>query len=136
PDQVAQAIESAISTIETSAVKIGGSVMTFIQGVTSTVISIVLIPFFFIFILKDHEKFAPRVYGWFSGNFHEWLKQTLTDIDEVLRSYIQGQMIISSILAILLFIGYYFVGLEYALLLAVFALFMNEIGRASCRERV
>lgn len=127
PDQVAQAIESAISTIETSVGKIGGGVMTFIQSVTSAVISIVLIPFFFIFILKDHEKFAPRVYGWFSGNFREWLKQTLTDIDEVLRSYIQGQMIISSILATLLFIGYYFVGLEYALLLAIFALFMNII---------
>lgn len=127
PEQVAQAIESAISTIERSAGKIGGGVMTFIQSVTSAVISIVLIPFFFIFILKDHEKFAPRVYGWFSGNLRAWLKQTLTDMDEVLRSYIQGQMIISSILAILLFIGYYFVGLEYALLLAVFALFMNII---------
>src|SRR5699024_2790155 len=127
PDQVSQAIESAWSTIESSAGKIGGGVMTFIQSVTSAVISIVLIPFFFIFILKDHEKFAPRVYGWFSGNFRAWLKQTLTDIDEVLRSYIQGQMIISSILATLLFIGYYFVGLEYALLLSVFALFMNVI---------
>lgn len=127
PEQVGQAIEKALGTIESSAGKIGTGLIIFLQSVASAVISLILVPFFFIFMLKDHEKFAPRVYGWFSGSFHDWLKQTLSDINQVLRSYIQGQMIISILLAILLFIGYFLIGLEYALLLAVFALFMNII---------
>lgn len=54
-------------------------------------------------------------------------QKTLHDIDTVLRSYIQGQLLISFLLAVLLFIGYLSIGLEYALLLAIFGLFMNLI---------
>ena len=78
-------------------------------------------------MLKDHEKFAPFIYNFFSGKRREWIKKTLHDIDTVLRSYIQGQLLISFLLAILLFIGYLIIGLEYALLLVIFALFMNVI---------
>lgn len=127
PDQIKQSLISGIETIESSAGKIGSGVLNVLQGVTSAMLTLVLVPFFFIFILKDHEKFAPQVYGWFSGSFRAWLEKTLADIDEVLRSYIQGQMIISALLATLLLIGYSIVGLEYALLLSVFALFMNII---------
>ncbi len=88
---------------------------------------LVLVPFFFIFMLKDHEKLAPFVYGFFTGKQRVWVKKTLSDIDNVLRSYIQGQLLISFLLAILLFIGYSVIGLKYALLLAIFGLFMNLI---------
>ena len=54
-------------------------------------------------------------------------KKRLNDIDTVLRSYIQGQLLISFLLAILLFTGYLIIGLEYALLLAIFGFFMNLI---------
>ena len=56
---------------------------------------LVLVPFFFIFMLKDHEKFAPFIYNFFSGEQREWVRKTLHDIDHVLRSYIQGQMLVS-----------------------------------------
>lgn len=127
PDQVKDALQNGISTIQSSANKIGGSIIHFIQSVTSAIVSLILVPFFFIFMLKDHEKFAPRIYGIFKRNLRSWIKQTLADVNDVLKSYIQGQMIISSLLATLLFIGYFLVGLEYALLLAIFALFMNVI---------
>src|SRR5699024_619508 len=95
PEQIKNALESAIGTIESSAGKISSELVRFLQGIASAVISLVLVPFFFIFMLKDHEKLAPRIYGWFSGGFREWLKKTLSDINKVLKSYIQGQMIIS-----------------------------------------
>src|SRR5699024_1104412 len=44
-----------------------------------------------------------------------------------LRAFIQGQMLVSFILCIILYIGYAIIGLDYALLLAIFALFMNLI---------
>ena len=65
--------------------------------------------------------------GFFTGKQRVWVKKTLSDIDNVLRSYIQGQLLISFLLAILLLIGYYAIGLKYALLLAIFGLFMNLI---------
>ena len=53
--------------------------------------------------------------------------KTLEDIDHILRSYIQGQLLISAILATIILIGYSIIGLQYALLLAILALFMNII---------
>ena len=45
----------------------------------------------------------------------------------MLNLYIRGQLLISTILATLLYIGYLIIDLNFALLLSVFALFMNVI---------
>jgi Predicted permease len=63
----------------------------------------------------------------FSGTFKQFLIELLYDIDRTLRSFIQGQMLVSFILCIILYIGYTIIGLDYALLLAIFALFMNIV---------
>ncbi|SIT87280.1 AI-2E family transporter [Edaphobacillus lindanitolerans] len=127
PEQARSAIDSALDSVEASAVKFGKWSIQFIQSLIQAVVLLILVPFFFIFMLKDHEKFAPRIYNLFHGKRREWVKNTLYDIDQVLRSYIQGQLLISTILATLIFVGYLIVGLDYALLLAIFALLMNVI---------
>lgn len=98
-----------------------------ISGTFQGVLIAILSPFFLFFMLKDHEKFMPAVTRIFSGQTKNWIEKTLKDIDEVLRLYIQGQILISFILAMMLYIGYLILGLNFALLLAVFAFFMNVI---------
>ncbi|MCM3744454.1 AI-2E family transporter [Sporosarcina luteola] len=127
PPSLQGSIDSATDTIQAMAVNFGKWIVQFLQSFFQAIFLLVLVPFFFIFMLKDHEKFAPIIYDLFSGERREWVKKTLSDIDNVLRSYIQGQFLISTILAALIFIGYLILGLEYALLLAIFALFMNLI---------
>lgn len=127
PLELQEAIESATNSVQSIAVQFGMWIVQFLQSFFQAIIFLVLVPFFFIFMLKDHEKFAPFIYKFFSGTRREWIKKTIADIDAVLRSYIQGQFLISAILALLLLIGYSIIGLEYALLLAIFALFMNLI---------
>src|SRR5690625_5119654 len=78
-------------------------------------------------MLKDHEKFLPFISSFFSGKKKDWVVKTIRDIDDDLSLYIQGQILIAFILAILLFIGYSIIDLNIALLLSVFALFMNVI---------
>ncbi len=127
PPKFEESIDSAADSLQSVAVNFGKWVVQFLQSFLQAMFLLVLVPFFFIFMLKDHEKFAPFIYNFFSGKRREWIKKTLHDIDTVLRSYIQGQLLISFLLAILLFIGYLVIGLEYALLLAIFGLFMNLI---------
>lgn len=127
PEQVSNSLENAFDTLKSTAGKFGGWMIQFIQSVVQAVVSLILVPFFFIFMLKDHEKFAPLIYNLFHGRRKIWVKKTLEDVDQVLRSYIQGQLLISFILAILILIGYLIIGLDYAILLAIFALFMNVI---------
>lgn len=127
PEQLQNSIDSAANSAQSIAVKFGKWVVQFLQSFFQAIFLLVLVPFFFIFMLKDHEKFAPIIYNLFSGERREWVKKTLSDIDNVLRSYIQGQFLISAILASLILIGYLLIGLKYALLLAIFALFMNLV---------
>lgn len=127
PPQVEEFINSVSNSIQEITVTLSKYLVTFVSGAVSATFTLILVPFFFVFMLKDHEKFAPHIYGIFTGERKEWMKEVLAQIDSVLRSYVQGQVLISFILAVMMFIGYQIIGLEYALLLAIFAFFMNMI---------
>ena len=120
-------IENSIPSLNDLTVSVSGWVVGFLQSVIQGAIILILIPFFYFFMLKDHEKFKPFVLQFFGGETKKWVEKTLTDIDETLSLYIRGQVLISAILATLLFIGYWIIGLNFALLLSVFAFFMNII---------
>lgn len=100
PPQAAEIIDTISSSIQDIAVAGSQMIVSFISGAVSATFTLILIPFFFIFMLKDHEKFAPQIYNLFTGERRTWIKETLADIDTVLRNYVQGQVLISAILAI------------------------------------
>ncbi|KMY33907.1 AI-2E family transporter [Lysinibacillus xylanilyticus] len=127
PPQLKDFIDNMADSAQHFAVAASKGLVSFLQSVVSVSLLAILIPFFFIFMLKDHEKFAPSVYKYFSGERREWVKKTLSEIDDVLRSYIQGQLQISFLLALIMFVGYLIIGLDYSLLLVIFAFFMNMI---------
>ncbi|WP_342508056.1 AI-2E family transporter [Sporosarcina sp. FSL K6-2383] len=127
PDQLNDMIDKAVNSIQSIAVVFGKLVVQFFQSVFQTAFTLILVPFFFIYLLKDHEKFAPFIYNFFSGKRKVWIKKTLHDINTVLRTYIQGQLLISFLLALIMFVGYLIIKLDYALLLVIFAFFMNVI---------
>lgn len=127
PENVQNVIDSALVQLQDFALQFGKWTVQFVQSLVQTIALLILVPFFLVFMLKDHEKFAPTIYNLFTGERREWIKKTLRDIDNVLRSYIQGQLLVSLILAIMIWVGYRIIGLQYALLLAIFALFMNLI---------
>lgn len=127
PEQVTKAINDFIASLQDVAVVTSKFVVDLISALINGALLLILIPFFYIFMLKDHEKFRPKVYNVFSGSTREWVKDTLEDINDVVRGYVQGQMLVSAILATLMFIGYSIIGLDYALLLCVLAFFLNMV---------
>lgn len=127
PQQLDDAIEKAINSVQSIAVVFGKLIIQFFQSAVQTAFILILVPFFFIYLLKDHEKLAPFILRFFSGKKKVWMEKTLHDINTVLRSYIQGQLLISFLLALIMYIGYLIIGLDYALLLVIFAFFMNVI---------
>lgn len=127
PPSVASTVNDFINSLQDYAVLTSKFVLDILTMIINWALLIILIPFFFIYMLKDHEKFQPKIYNIFSGDTRDWVKTTLKDINDVLSSYVQGQMLVSAILAILMFIGYKIIGLEYALLLCILAFFLNMV---------
>lgn len=127
PPQVENFIDSVTNSIQDIVVVGSKSIVNFVSGTVSTIFTLILVPFFYIFMLKDHEKFAPNIYKLFTGERRTWVKKTLEEINEVLKNYVQGQVLVSLILATMMLIGYLIIRLDYALLLAIFSFFMNMI---------
>ncbi|WP_033542239.1 AI-2E family transporter [Planococcus sp. CAU13] len=127
PDSVQEQIDGMTSSIGDWAANIGSVLLSFIMGLVSGIISLILVPFFLIYLLIDHKKFVPFVSGFFSGERKSWVIKTLQDIDKTLRAYIQGQLFVSFLVGLMLLIGYWIIGLEYALLLALIGMVTNVI---------
>ncbi|OMP66540.1 AI-2E family transporter [Domibacillus epiphyticus] len=127
PPVAVESLENATGRLNEFVMGFGTWLIGFIQGLIQGLFLIILVPFFLVYMLKDHEKFVPFVSGFFSGERKTWVKKTLHDLDVTLRSYIQGQLLVSFLVGVMLLIGYLIIRLDYALLLALFGMVTNVI---------
>src|SRR5699024_1851402 len=126
-DSLDEQTETVVEYLKQASSQAGKWVFSIFQSIVQGALILILIPFFLIFMLKDHEKFLPFITQFFSGTVKEFIQKTLSDANNVLSLYIRGQVLVSTILAILLYIGYMFIDLNFALLLVIFAFFMSII---------
>jgi len=127
PEQVDKAIDHFTSNIQAYIENVMSYLFDFITNLITFIASLVLIPFFLFFMLKDGHKLVPFITQIFNEKQSENLRRLLYKIDETLTAFIQGQLIVSFFLGILLFIAYWLIGLNYALTLALFGMIMNVI---------
>lgn len=127
PDNISQKINNSIESISDIAADMMTNLFGYISSFVSTLFLLILVPFFLIYMLKDHERFIPFIAKPFKGRTKWFVSNLCKDINQTLQSYIQGQVTVSLILGILLYLGYTFIGLDYALLLALLALITNMI---------
>lgn len=127
PEDAKTKINDALSKINNSIGKIISNAFNVITSFVSTMFLLILVPFFLIYMLKDHDKFIPFVTQIFKGDQKLFVTKLFKDIDKTLRSYIQGQVTVSIILGVLLLIGYFVIGLKYALILAIWGMVTNLI---------
>lgn len=103
------------------------SVFGLIGGFINTIFYLVLVPFILFYMLKDSHRFSPSVAILFPVSKREHVKNILKEMDKTISTYIQGQMLVSLIVGVLLYIGYLIIGLNYSLVLAMFGMFTNVI---------
>ncbi|MFC3419617.1 AI-2E family transporter [Salinicoccus hispanicus] len=127
PNSVQEQANNLTGQFSDMASNVGSWIVSFLTGLFSGVLTLILVPFFLIYILIDHQKFAPFVTHFFSGERRTWLRKTLHDVDETLKSYIVGQLFVSLCVGVMLLIGYLIIGLDYAFLLALIGVATNVI---------
>ncbi|MEB7408853.1 AI-2E family transporter [Mammaliicoccus sciuri] len=127
PENISQKINDSIESISGIVTDMLTNLFSYISSFVSTMFLLILVPFFLIYMLKDHERFIPFIARPFKGRTKWFVVNLSKDINQTLQSYIQGQVTVSVILGVLLYLGYTFVGLDYALLLALLALITNMI---------
>lgn len=89
--------------------------------------TVIVSPFILFYLLKQGRELSPSIVKFFPQNRKKDIRQVLHDMDHALASYIQGQLIVSACVAVMLLIGYTIIDLNYEILLAVFGMATNVI---------
>jgi predicted PurR-regulated permease PerM len=95
--------------------------------VTNLVVVLTTVPFVLFFMLKDGDKLPGYIGGFFPKPFQSEAQTIMKSMGDTLGTYIQGQLIVSTFVGVMVLIGYSAIGINYALLLAVVALVTNLI---------
>ena len=98
-----------------------------VSSISSTASVLVTMPFVLFFLLKDASQFNKFVISLLPKKFEKPVAETIDEIDDKVGSYIQGQMLVSLCIGVMLFIGYNVVGLHYAFSLATIAAFLSIV---------
>jgi predicted PurR-regulated permease PerM len=106
---------------------ISNNVVGVLSTVTGAAMIAIIIPFVLFYLLKDGESFSQLIVKWFPIKHQEEVKKILSQMNFTLSSYIQGQIIVSLIVGLLIYVGYLVIGLDYSLFLALIATVANII---------
>ncbi|MFC0189167.1 AI-2E family transporter [Fictibacillus aquaticus] len=119
-DKVTGYLSSSVSTISTN-------IANFISIVTNIIVVFVTVPFILYYMLKEGEKAPRQVLSLLPIKQRENGQKILKDMDLALSGYIQGQILVSVVVGLMLYAGYLIIGIEYSLLLALAAMLTNVI---------
>lgn len=99
----------------------GPKLASFAEAVSNVGVVIVTTPFILFFMLKDGHRFKDYSTKIMPPKFRKDFHDLLEKISVQVGSYIQGQIIVSFCIGVLLLIGYSIIGLKYPLVLASIA---------------
>ncbi len=95
--------------------------------ITNIMIVSLTIPFILFYMLKDGHKLPNGIASLASDNYKKQALETINEMSSTISLYVRGQLIICLLVGIMVFIGYSIIGINYSLLLALFAAITNII---------
>ncbi len=105
----------------------GLAFVTSLSQLATHVVNIIITPIFTFYLLRD----MPKIKGWVRDRvprrFLDEAVETYHEIDRVLAGFIRGQFIVSTAEATFVAVGLTVIGVDYALLLGIFAGFANMV---------
>ncbi|WP_138752059.1 AI-2E family transporter [Paenibacillus sinopodophylli] len=90
-------------------------------------IVLITFPILLFYMLKEGGKFGEQIVRFIPKRFRSDGTEVMGDIDHMLSNFIVGRVIVNVALGILMYIGFLFIDLPYALLLTVVAVILNFI---------
>jgi predicted PurR-regulated permease PerM len=121
-------LESVTETIRENLAKTGGVVGAILQQATRStmalltwLVNLAMIPVVAFYLMRDWKDIMQRIRGLLPRQHEELAIGLVRDCDEVLSSFIRGQLLVMLCLGVIYSVGLWFVGLELALLIGMIA---------------
>ena len=101
--------------------------VTSLSRLATHIVNIIITPIITFYLLRDMPKIKRWVRERVPRRFLDEAVETYHEIDRVLSGFIRGQFIVSAVEASFVAVGLTVIGVEYALLLGIFAGFANMV---------
>lgn len=127
PDSVRNGLNNALIQLENS---FATYISDGINGIGTTINALFvafIVPFVAFYILKDFQLIEKTVLATVPRAHRKHAIKLIIDIDTALGNYIRGQLLVCLIIGTLAYIGYWMIGMPYALLLASLVAVFNII---------
>lgn len=123
--QLSTQINSVVDSFYMGLTSLSSEYLSSIGSVVMILFFLILMPFLCFFMIRDYEKIGIFVRSLITPK--EVSSDYTTQISRIVGSYLRGQFIVVLISAVNLSVGFWLVGLPYALVLGIFAGLTNFI---------
>lgn len=127
PDNVRDLVNQGIAKATAFSVDLAQRIVNAVFSFASQVVELVVVPVLSYYLLKDWRSLHSGFINAFSPSVRNHLRSVLGDMGSVISGYIQGQLIISLIMGVLVFIGMVAMGVSYPLVLGLLAALTETI---------
>ncbi len=121
--QIPEAVQEQINEKATGLVgAVGTEISDFFIASVFYIPWLILVPILAFFFLKDANLFRVSLLRIFpSGDWRARIESVMTDVNETLAAYTRAQLISCILIGTICTVGFYIIGLDYAVLLGVLA---------------
>lgn len=121
------AVTTLKDTITNFVSSVASGITGFVSTLTGIVLSLVIVPFILFYLLYEGEKMPKFILGIFPPRMRDGIGEVLHDMDKQISSYIQGQILVSFCIGVMMTIGFLIIGLDYAFLLGFVAMVTSVV---------
>jgi len=113
----------------TAASSVVSSVANLVDFLTELFLTVIIVPFLLYYMLrqKDQNIIPGLVDRYVLGDYAGDINKTLAEMNKMLGSYFQGLAVVCFLVGVMAYIGFLIIGLEFALILAIFIMFTNIV---------
>lgn len=121
PESVQNLIREGMSDAADFSVDMGRRFLAGTIGFASRIIDLVVVPVLTFYFLKDWLSIRETFVNLAPAPQRARVRLIIEDIGTVISGYIRGQVTVSAVIGVLVFVGMYFFGLNYALTIGLIA---------------
>ncbi|WP_052329861.1 AI-2E family transporter [Thermicanus aegyptius] len=93
----------------------------------NNLMNLTLVPFLVFYILNDYDHFLEKVIRFLPRKYRKPVLVTMRNINEGIGDYVSGQLLVSLVLGILIYVGYLLIGFPYPLVFGLIAMIFNLV---------
>ncbi|RKD24663.1 hypothetical protein BEP19_05825 [Ammoniphilus oxalaticus] len=127
PDSLRLSIDHALITMEQKTSLFFSSVLNGAGELLSKMIGFLVIPFLVFYLLKDMKVIQKGILLLIPRSHRKEFGKVIAEVDDALGNYVAGQLIVAFVIGGLAYLGYWILGMPYAIILAFIIMVTNII---------